>query len=76
MIRILIFSGLILSAVAAGGCTWRYDPPAVEETTSVGTLERAERARTAAGRMHPDCRDGRTDREHQPEGCDVVVRRN
>ena len=76
MIRSLVIPGLILSAVAAGGCTWRYDPPAVEETTSVSTLERAERARTAAGRMHPACRDSRTDRDQQPEGCDVVVRRN
>ena len=76
MSRALILSCMVLSAVAAGGCTWRYDPPAVEETTSVGTLERAERARTAAGRMHPDCRDSRTDRDRQPEGCEVVVRRD
>jgi uncharacterized MAPEG superfamily protein len=75
MIRALVLPGLVLSAVAAGGCTWRYDPR-VEETTSVGTLERAERARTAADRMHPACRDGRTDRGQQPEGCDVVVRRD
>jgi hypothetical protein len=75
MTRALVLSGLILSAVTAGGCTWRYDPR-VEETTSVGTLERAERARTAAERMHPACRDSRTDRDQQPEGCDVVVRRN
>ena len=76
MIRTLALSGLILSAMTAGGCTWRYDPPAVEETTSVGTLERAERARAKADRMHPDCRDRRTDRDQQPEGCEVVVRRN
>jgi len=76
MIRSLVIPGLILSAVAAGGCTWRYDPPVVEETTSVGTLERAERARTAAGRMHPECRDSRSDRDQQPEGCEAVVRRN
>ena len=75
MIRALVLSGLILSAVAAGGCTWRYDPR-VEEKTSVGTLERAERARTAADRMHPACRDSRTDRDQQPEGCEAVVRRN
>jgi hypothetical protein len=75
MIRTLVLSGLILSAAAAGGCTWRFDPR-VEETTSVGTLERAERARARADRMHPACRDGRADRDDQPEGCDVVVRRN
>ena len=75
MIRTLALSGLILSAITAGGCTYRFDPR-VEETTSVGTLERAERARTAAGRMHPDCRDSRTDRDQQPEGCEIVVRRN
>ena len=51
----------------------RFDRP--EEATSIGTLERAERARTEAGRMHPDCRDNRTDRDRQPEGCEVVVRR-
>ena len=76
MSRNLILCCLILAAAGAGGCTWRYDPPTVEETTSVGTLERAERARTAAGRMHPACRDSRTDRDQQPEGCDAVVRRN
>ena len=76
MIRTLVLSGLILSATAVSGCTWRYDPPMVEETTSVGTLERAERARTAAGRMHPAGRDSRTDRDQQPEGCDAVARRN
>lgn len=75
MTRALVLSGLILSAVAAGGCTLRYDPR-VEETTSVGTLERAERARTAADRMHPACRDSRTDRDQQPEGCEAVARRN
>lgn len=75
MTRALVLSGLVLSAVAAGGCTFRYDPR-VEETTSVGSLERAERARTAADRMHPACRDSRTDRDQQPEGCEAVVRRN
>jgi hypothetical protein len=75
MIRTLALSGLVLCAVGAGACTLRYDPR-VEETTSVGTLERAERARAKADRMHPDCRDSRTDRDQQPEGCEVVVRRN
>ncbi len=75
MTRTLALSGLILSALTAGGCSYRFDPR-VEETTSVGTLERAERARARADRMHPACRDGRTDRDDQPEGCDVVVRRN
>ena len=75
MIRILTLSGLRAAALVAGGCTWRYDPPAVEETTSLGTLERAEAARQRAGRMHPDCRDSRTDRDDQPERCDTVVRR-
>ena len=74
MSRALILSCALLTAVAAGGCSFRYDPR-VEETTSVGTLERAERARARADRMHPACRDSRTDRDDQPEGCDAVVRR-
>ena len=76
MIRALTLACVVLSAVAAGGCTWRLTPPAVEETTSVGTLERAEQARTQAGRMHPACRDSRADRDRQPEGCETVVRRD
>lgn len=75
MSRALILCPVLLSVVAAGGCTLRYDPR-VEETTSVGSLERTERARTAADRMHPACRDSRTDRDQQPEGCEAVVRRN
>ena len=75
MIRALALSGLVLTTVTAGGCTYRFDPR-VEETASVGSLERAERARSKADRMHPACRDSRTDRDQQPEGCDVVVRRN
>lgn len=75
MTRALILSGLILSAAGTAGCTWRYDPPMQEETTSIGTLERVERARDRAGRMHPECRDNRTDRDQQSEGCDAVVRR-
>ena len=76
MIRALTVSFMVLSAVAAGGCTWRLNPPAVEETTSIGTLDRAEAARQRTGRMHPDCRDSRTDRDDQPERCETVVRRN
>lgn len=75
MSRALILSCAVLTAIMAGGCSYRFDPR-VEETTSVGTLERAERARTAADRMHPACRDSRTDRDQQPEGCEAVVRRN
>lgn len=75
MIRSLALSGVILAALATGGCTYRFDQE-VEETTSIGTLERGERARTAADRMHPACLDGRTDRDQQPEGCEVVVRRD
>jgi len=73
--RTLILSCLALAAVTAGGCSYRYDPR-VEETTSIGTLERAERARSALDRMHPACRDSRADRDQQPEGCDVLVRRD
>ncbi len=75
MSRILALSGVMAAALVVGGCTWRLNPPAVEEATSAGTLERAERARTQTGRMHPECRDNRTDRDHQPEGCEAVVRR-
>ncbi|WP_332678282.1 hypothetical protein [Brevundimonas sp.] len=74
MIRILVLSGVMLTALAAGGCALRYDR--AEETTSVGSLDRAERARAEAARMHPECRDERTDRDRQPEGCETVVRKN
>jgi hypothetical protein len=74
MIRSLVISGLMLAALAAGGCTLRYDR--AEETTGAGSLERAERARAEAARMHPECRDERSDRDDQPEGCKTVVRRD
>ena len=74
MIRSLARSGLVLAVVALTGCAYSFDRP--EETTSIGTLERAERARTEVGRMHPACRDNRTDRDDQPEGCEAVVRRH
>ena len=74
MIRILALSGLMLAAPAVGGCALRYDR--AEETTGVGSLERAERARAEAARMHPECRDERKDRDDQPEGCETVVRRD
>ena len=74
MMRGLVLSSLMLAALAAGGCAMRHDRD--EETTTAGTLERAERARAEATRMHPDCRDERTDRDRQPEGCEIVVRRD
>lgn len=73
MIRTLVLSGLMLAALSAGGCAMRYQR--AEETTSVGTLDRAEHARVEAGRMHPECRDSRKDRDDQPEACETVVRR-
>jgi len=66
---------LAAAAAGVGGCTWRITPPVVEDTTSVGSVERAESARARAERMHPACRDSRTDRDRQPEGCDAVARR-
>lgn len=76
MIRSLILCAVMMSAAATGGCAWRLDRPMQEETTSVGTLERAERARSEAGRMHPDCRDERSDRRDQQDGCREVARRD
>ena len=74
MSRAGILSCVVLSVVAVGGCAWRFDRPMEEETTSVGSLERAERARTEAGRRHPECRDDRADRDRRPEGCKAVSR--
>ena len=74
MIRGLALTGLLASAVLAGGCTWRMSPP--EEASPIGSLERAERARTDAARMHPDCRDERADRKDQSEACREVARRD
>ena len=73
MIRSLVLYGVMLAALAAGGCSLRYDR--AEETTSVGSLDRAERARAEVARMHPECRDNRTDRDDQIEACETVVRR-
>tara|TARA_R110002167_G_scaffold107959_2_gene275863 strand:+ start:96 stop:320 length:225 start_codon:yes stop_codon:yes gene_type:complete len=73
MIRILALSALMMAAPVAAGCTLTYDR--AEETPTAGTLDRAERARAEADRMHPACRYSRADRDRQPEGCDAVVRR-
>ena len=76
MIRTLTLSGLMLAAMAVGGCTFKINPGHQDETATAGSLERAERARSAADRMHPACRDSRADRDDQPEGCETVVRRD
>ena len=74
MSRGLVLSILTAASVAVGGCAFEY--PRAEETATAGSLDRAERARAEADRMHPACRDDRSDRDDQPEGCEKVVRRD
>ncbi|HYC99317.1 hypothetical protein [Brevundimonas sp.] len=74
MSRGLVLAGLMAASVAVGGCAFSFGRE--EETTTAGSLDRAERARSEADRMHPACRDSRADRDDQPEGCETVVRRD
>ena len=74
MSRGFIIAGVMAASVAASGCAFNF--PREEERTSENSLDRAERARSEADRMHPACRDGRADRDDQPEGCETVVRRD
>ena len=74
MSRSLALFALTTASVALAGCAFEY--PRAEETATAGSLDRAERARAEAARMHPACRDDRSDRDDQPEGCDKVVRRD
>lgn len=76
MSRTLAISGLMLVAVAVGGCTYVINRGHQDELPTAGSLERTEQARASADRMHPACRDSRADRDDQPEGCDRVVRRD
>ncbi|WP_156389154.1 hypothetical protein [Brevundimonas sp. Root1423] len=75
MIRILALSGLMLAALAAGGCQTIFRPIEPEVSSPMGRLERAERTRERTDRNHPACRSDRSERDDQPEGCDKVVRR-
>lgn len=73
MIRALALSGLMLTVSVVGGCTFRPIEP--EARSPMGDLDRAERKRDRNDRNHPACRDDRSERDDQPEGCDRVVRR-
>lgn len=73
MIRALALSGLMLTASVVGGCTFRPIEP--EARSPMGDLDRAERKRDRNDRNHPACRDDRSERDDQPDGCDRVVRR-
>ncbi|MFC7379385.1 hypothetical protein [Brevundimonas sp. GCM10030266] len=75
MIRALALSGLMLAALAAGGCTSVFRPIQPDVSSPMGDMARAERARDRNARNHPACRDDRSDRDDQPDGCDRVVRR-
>ncbi|QDH73181.1 hypothetical protein [Brevundimonas sp. M20] len=74
MIRALALSGLMLTASVVGGCTFRPITP--EVGSPMGDMDRAERARDRNDRNHPACRDDRSERDDQPDGCDRVVRRD
>lgn len=75
MIRTLALSGLMLAALGAGGCTMIFRPIEPEVRSPMGEFDRAEASRTREDRNHPACRDQRSERDDQPEGCKVVVRR-
>lgn len=75
MIRVLVLSGVLLSALAVGGCQTIFRPIQPEASTPMGQFERAEQSRTRTDRNHPACRTDRSERDDQPEGCERVVRR-
>ncbi|WP_332661010.1 hypothetical protein [Brevundimonas sp.] len=75
MIRPLVLSGLMLAVLAAGGCQTVFRPIEPEASSPMGRFERAERARERTDRDHPACRSDRSERDDQPEGCEIVVRR-
>jgi hypothetical protein len=75
MIRSLVLSGLMLAALAAGGCQTVFRPIQPEASSAMGRFERAERSRERTDRDHPACRSDRSERDDQPEGCETVVRR-
>lgn len=76
MSRTLALTALIIAALAAGGCQTIFRPIEPEATTPMGQFERGEQARGRTDRDHPACRSDRNDRDDQPEGCELVVRRD
>ena len=76
MSRAFALSGLMLVALAAGGCQTIFRPIEPEANSPMGQFDRAERARDRTDRDHPACRSDRSERDDQPEGCDKVVRRD
>jgi len=76
MSRTVALSALMLAALTAGGCQTIFRPIEPEATSPMGQFERAEQARERTDRNHPACRSDRSERDDQPEGCDVVVRRD
>ena len=76
MSRIVALSALMLAALAAGGCQMIFRPIEPEASTPMGQFERAEQARERSDRSHPACRSDRSERDDQPEGCELVVRRD
>ena len=76
MIRGALLSVLMLPVLAAGGCQTIFRPIEPEANSPMDQFDRAEGARTRTDRDHPACRSDRSERDDQPEGCEVVVRRD
>lgn len=56
MTRALALSGLMLAALAAGGCSSMFEPVEPEVVGStIDRMERAETARQSSRPVHPEC---------------------
>jgi hypothetical protein len=76
MSRTFTLPALMLAVLAAGGCQTIFRPIEPEATSPMSEFDRAERARDRMDRDHPACRSDRSERDDQPEGCEIVVRRD
>lgn len=79
MIRALALSGLMLAAVAVGGCETVFQPPVLDEASPIERMDRAEGERQRAPRTHPECvmesRGGsQEDLRRRREACDRMER--
>jgi len=55
MIRGLALSGLMLAAVAVGGCETVFRPPVLDEASPIERMDRAEGERQRGSQRHPEC---------------------
>ncbi|WP_291839411.1 hypothetical protein [Brevundimonas sp.] len=79
MIRTLALSGLMLAALAAGGCQTVFKPIQPEVISPIDRMDRAEGARQRGPQTHPDCRieprgGSQEDQRRRREACERMER--